>query len=129
MIRPLISAGLFTDLSKGEINDEKKIKLQFFQDPKTKIKLTGLRVRKRSLEIEDYKRLERRSLETEEGIKIFVLHTMLSELKPAEYKNMEAAPKSLLPQNFDYYAGGHLHKTLPEKLREGNHTLNISETN
>jgi DNA repair exonuclease SbcCD nuclease subunit len=30
---------------------------------------------------------------------------------------MKSAPKSLLPQDFDYYAGGHLHKTLPEKLR------------
>ncbi len=57
MIRPLISAGLFIDLSKGENMDNNKLKLQFFQDPKTHIKLTGLRARKRSLEIEDYKRL------------------------------------------------------------------------
>ena len=129
MIRPLISAGLFIDLSKGENLDNNKLKLYFFQDPKTKIKLTGLRARKRSLEIEDYKRLIRENLENEEGIKIFVLHTMLSELKPIEFKDMESAPKSLLPQNFAYYGGGHLHKTVPETLREGDQTLVVNEKN
>ncbi|KKK48238.1 hypothetical protein LCGC14_3147150, partial [marine sediment metagenome] len=129
MIRPLISAGLFVDLSKGEIVDDDKLKLHFFQDPKTKIKLTGLRARKRSLEIEDYKHLIRENLENEKGIKIFVLHTMMSELKPIEFKDMESAPKSLLPQAFAYYAGGHLHKTVPEKLREGDQTLVVNEKN
>ena len=127
MIRPLISAGLFIDLSKGEMTNNKKLKLKFFQDAKTGIKLTGLRARKRSLEIEDYKRLLREDLEDENGIKIFVLHTMLSELKPIEFKDMESAPKSLLPQNFTYYAGGHLHKTVPEKLREGDGTLVVDQ--
>jgi len=42
---------------------------------------------------------------------------------------MESAPKSLLPQNFAYYAGGHLHKTVPEKLREGDQTLVVNEQN
>jgi DNA repair exonuclease SbcCD nuclease subunit len=129
MIRPLISAGLFIDVSKGEITDNKKLKLHFFQDSKTHIKLTGLRARKRSLEIEDYKLLIRENLENEKGIKIFVLHTMLSELKPIEFKNMESAPKSLLPQNFAYYAGGHLHKTVPEELRKGDQTLIVDKRN
>ncbi len=129
MIRPLISAGLFIDVSKGENIDNNKLKLQFFQDPKTKVKLTGLRARKRSLEIEDYKRLSIENLESEEGIKIFVLHTMMSELKPIEFKDMESAPKSLLPQDFAYYAGGHLHKTIPEKLREGDQTLIVDNKN
>jgi len=129
MIRPLISAGLFIDVSKGKNMDDNKLKLHFFQDPKTKIKLTGLRARKRSLEIEDYKRLIRENLEDEKGIKVFVLHTMMSELKPFEFKDMESAPKSLLPRNFAYYAGGHLHKTVPEKLREGDQTLVVKEKN
>jgi len=130
MIRPLISAGLFIDVSKGEpTDDNKKLKLHFTQDSKTQIKLTGLRARKRSLEIEDYKRLLREDLENEKGIKIFVFHTMLSELKPVEFKEMESAPKSLLPQDFAYYAGGHLHKTVPEKLREGDHTLIVDQSN
>lgn len=129
MIRPLITAGLFIDVSKRDPTEEDKLRLKFFQDDKTKIKLTGLRARKRSLEIEDYHNLDRESLEAEKGPKIFVLHTMLNELKPKEFKDMESAPKSLLPQNFDYYAGGHLHKTLPDKLKEGGISLQISEKN
>ncbi len=117
MIRPLVTAGLFINVSKGDLKEDGKLKLNFYQDQKTQIKITGLRARKRSLEIEDYRILDIESLESEKGPKIFILHTMLSELKPKEYKYMESAPKSLLPQDFDYYAGGHLHKTLPEKLR------------
>lgn len=118
MIRPLITAGLFTNISQGERTEKDKLKLLFTQDPKTKIKITGLRARKRCLEIEDYQILDLEILEKEEGVKIFVLHTLLSELKPIEFKDMKSAPKSLLPQGFDYYAGGHLHKTVPEKLRD-----------
>ncbi|MFW9874597.1 MAG: exonuclease SbcCD subunit D [Candidatus Thorarchaeota archaeon] len=129
MIRPLITAGLFIDVSKGEMTDEGKLKLNVIQDPKTKIKLAGLRARKRSLEIDDYYNLDRVSLEAEKGSKIFILHTMLHELKPKEFKDMESAPKSLLPQNFDYYAGGHLHITLPNNLKKDKITLQISEKN
>ncbi|MFX0031843.1 MAG: exonuclease SbcCD subunit D [Candidatus Hermodarchaeota archaeon] len=129
MIRPLITAGLFINISKGESTEDNKLKLLFTQDPKTQIKLTGLRARKRSLEIEDYKKLDLESLEKETGIKIFVLHTMLNELKPIEFKDMESAPKSLLPKNFHYYAGGHLHKTLPKELRENDNFIGLSSKN
>ena len=118
MIRPLITAGLYLDVSKGELTENDKLKLDFYIDQKTKIKITGLRARKRSLEIEDYQKLDLENLEKETGIKIFVLHTLLSELKPIEFKDMQSTPKSLLPQGFDYYAGGHLHKTMPKKLRD-----------
>ncbi|MFW9938533.1 MAG: exonuclease SbcCD subunit D [Candidatus Thorarchaeota archaeon] len=129
MILPLVSAELYNDVSKGEITSQDKLKLIFTEDPKTKIKITGLRARKRSLEIEDYNNLIRDNLQSEKGAKIFVLHTLLSELKPKEYRDMESAPKSLLPTGFDYYAGGHLHKTVPETLREKEEPLNITEKN
>ncbi|MFX1311721.1 MAG: exonuclease SbcCD subunit D [Promethearchaeota archaeon] len=129
MIRPLITAGLFINVWKAELTEDEKIMLNFYLDPKTKIKLTGLRARKRSLEIEEYKILDRDSLINEKGPKIFILHTMLSELKPKEYKDMESAPKSLLPQSFDYYAGGHLHKTVPEKLRDNGSSIEVSVKN
>ena len=103
--------------------------LDFTTDQKTNIKLTGLRARKRSLEIEDYHNLDREPLEAEKGPKIFILHTMMSELKPKEFKDMVSAPKSLLPQGFDYYAGGHLHKLLPEKLNEKGFKLKINQKN
>jgi len=129
MMRPLITAGLFSDVSKGIMTKENKISLEFTVDPKTKIKLTGLRARKRSLEIEDYHILDRKALEDEKGPKIFVFHTMMSELKPKEFKDMISAPKSLLPQGFDYYAGGHLHKLLPERLKEKSFKLKINQKN
>ncbi len=125
MIRPLITAGLFKDVWNAELTEDGKIKLNYCIDPKTKIKLTGLRARKRGLEIEEYHILDRKSLETEKGPKIFVLHTMLNELKPKEFKDMESTPKSLLPQGFEYYAGGHLHKTVPEKLRKDEKSFKI----
>ncbi len=129
MIRPLISAGLFINVSSGELSkDDDKIHLKFVEDPKTKVKLTGLRARKRSLEIEDYHILDLKSLEDEVGNKIFIFHTMLSELKPKEYKDMVSAPKSLLPKNYVYYAGGHLHGTVPKELREVG-ALNINKRN
>lgn len=129
MIRPLITAGLFIDVSKGELMEDNRLKLDFVQETKTHVKITGLRARKRSLEIEDYQRLDRESLEQETGIKIFILHTMMNELKPKEFKDMESAPKSLLPKNFNYYAGGHLHKTVPAELRENQHPTQINNTN
>jgi hypothetical protein len=120
MIRPLVSAEFFVNVSKpewDEKNEELPLKLNFFEEPNTKIKLAGMRARKRSLEIEDYQQLNRDYLEQEPGQKIFVLHTMLQELRPKEYKEMKAAGKSFLPKGFLYYAGGHIHKTIPEELR------------
>jgi len=127
MIRPLITAGLFKDVWNAELTEDDKIKLNYYIDPKTKIKLTGLRARKRGLEIEEYHILDRESLEDEKGPKIFILHTMLYELKPKEFKDMESTPKSLLPQGFEYYAGGHLHKTVPEKLRKDERSFKIDD--
>ena len=57
-----------------------------------------MRGRKKGLEIDDYYELNTEILEKEAGEKIFVLHTMLSELKPPEYKYMETA----------YYIGIHI---------------------
>jgi len=121
MIRPLISAEFFVNVSKPEweeSNEKSPLKLTFFNEPNTNIKLAGMRARKRSLEIEDYELLNRAHLEQEAGPKVFVLHTMLQELRPKEYKEMKATGKSLLPKGFLYYAGGHIHKTIPEQLRE-----------
>ncbi|MDP3916777.1 MAG: DNA repair exonuclease [Nanoarchaeota archaeon] len=50
-------------------------------------------------------------LENLEGFKIFLFHTLLTELKP-QSKDWEKVPSetmSLLPKNFNYYPGGHPH--------------------
>jgi DNA repair exonuclease SbcCD nuclease subunit len=117
MIRPLISAKLFTDVFQGDLTEDEQINLNFVEDPKTRIKLTGVRARKRGLELNDFRILNRKALEKKEGKKIFLLHTMLTELKPKEYKDMMSGPKSLLPRDFLYYAGGHIHQTIPRELR------------
>ena len=120
MLRPLFSADLFKNVSKPiwTENPDFPLRLELFEEEKTKIKITGMRARKKGLELDDYQKLDITVLEKEPGIKIFLLHTMLSELKPVEYQNMESGPKSILPRNFLYYAGGHIHKTIPEDLRE-----------
>jgi len=119
MLRPLISAGFFKNVSEPIWVDNKQhpLQLKIFEDKKTKVKFTGMRARKKGLEIDDFQKLDTIELEKESGV-IFLLHTLLNELKPKEYYNMESGPKSMLPQNCIYYAGGHIHKTIPEELRE-----------
>jgi len=120
MIRPLISADLFTNVCIPNWTDDEKYPLQlnFVEDKKTQIKIIGMRARKRTLELRDYLQLNKQNLEEESGNKIFLLHTMLNELRPLEYKDMLSGPSSLLPKDFIYYAGGHIHKTIPDKLRD-----------
>jgi DNA repair protein SbcD/Mre11 len=96
-------AGLVENVCK--LNDNK---LKFTTD-RTGIKITGMLGRKGSLEIEDYKKLDRFSIEKEAGFKIFMFHSLLDELKPANLGMIEGLPMDFLPRNFNYYAGGHPH--------------------
>ncbi len=77
-----------------------------FTEDKTNTKITGIYGKKGSLEIELYKNLE---IEQTDGFKIFMFHTTLNELRPKELEKVEGMPTSLLPKNFNYYAGGHVH--------------------
>src|SRR3989344_1722550 len=78
-----------------------------FVTDKTGVKIAGLYGKKTSLEIEDYKKLNKDLLESESGFKIFMFHTALNEFKPEpEIQGMECTN---LPKNFSYYAGGHVH--------------------
>ena len=129
MIRPLVTAELFTSVSRAKWTDSKKLQLIFTQDPKTKIKITGLRARKRGLEIREYKILDLKKIEEETGIKIFLFHTMIYELKPKDFDYLASAPKRFFPKNFHYYAGGHLHQTYPLKLRTQKSPLSINQEN
>jgi DNA repair exonuclease SbcCD nuclease subunit len=54
--------------------------------------------------------LDREGLEKEQGFKIFAFHSAISELKPEFLAQMESIPVSLLPEGFDYYASGHVHR-------------------
>ena len=64
------TAGVIKKIVKGEVI-EGKLKLDFFNDPKTGVKLVGISARKIGLERKYYEILDRESLENEEGFKIF----------------------------------------------------------
>jgi DNA repair protein SbcD/Mre11 len=110
MLDVIEEADLCINVVKGQVDEEsKKLKLNFTIDPKTGAKITGMLGRRGMLEKSYYEELDRTNLENEEGFKIFMFHTALTELKPKSLENMESSPISLLPKNFDYYAGGHVH--------------------
>jgi len=119
----LDSAGLIKNIVVGTESEEGKIRLKFVVDKKTGAKITGIHARKGGVEKIYYENLERESLEKEPGFKIFCLHTGLSEFKPAHMASMETIPISFLPKNFSYYAGGHIHKHLEEKLPDYEHVV------
>src|SRR3989338_8580421 len=108
MLDVLEEAGLCINVVKGEVID-KSLKLNFTIDKKTGVKITGMLGLRNMLEKKYYERLIKDHLESEEGFKIFMFHTALTELKPKYMERMDSSPISLLPKNFDYYAGGHVH--------------------
>ncbi|MBI2134643.1 exonuclease SbcCD subunit D [Candidatus Woesearchaeota archaeon] len=108
MLDVLEEAGLFVNVVKGEEVDG-KLKLSFTIDQKTGAKITGLLGKRYSLEKKYYENLITENLEKEKGYKIFMFHSGIDELKPEDMQNIITQPLSLLPKNFDYYAGGHVH--------------------
>ncbi len=121
MLDVLENAGLFINVVKGEeING--KLKLNFTIDKKTGAKITGMLGKRYSLEKEYYKNLILENLENETGYKIFMFHSGIDELKPEDMQNIITQPLSLLPKNFNYYAGGHVHIIKDTKI-EGYGTI------
>ena len=55
-----------------------RVKLQFFTDPKTGAKITGISGRKMGLDKEIYENLDKEGLELEDGFKILLLHKGIS---------------------------------------------------
>jgi len=106
ILRVLENAELIINVAKGEDVDGKLV-LKFIQD-KSGAKLTGIFGKKGSLESEYYHNLDR-SIEAEQGYKIFLFHSGIEEYRPDYLKDVAALPLSLLPKGFDYYAGGHIH--------------------
>jgi len=121
MLDVLEQAGLFINVVKGEEIDG-KLKLNFTIDKKTGAKITGMLGKRYSLEKEYYKNLILDNLEQEEGYKIFMFHSGIDELKPGDMQNIITQPLSLLPKNFNYYAGGHVH-IVKDTIIEGYGTI------
>ena len=114
IIDVLEKAGLSKNVFDGTIKD-KKLKLNFVVDEKTGAKITGIIGKKGMLDKTLYEQLDKSSLENEDGYKIFMFHTALSEFKPKELEKMDSAPLEFLPKNFNYYAGGHVHYIFDKK--------------
>ena len=110
MIDVLENAGLLKNVCKGKVDPQtKELSLSFTQDPKTRVKLTGMLGKRGLLEKMYYENLHRENLEQEPGYKIFLFHTTIAELLPKNFAMIESIPLSYLPKNFNYYAGGHIH--------------------
>lgn len=125
MLDVLEEAGLVKNVAKGEVQNDGnnkdnkgKLCLRFTIDEKTGAKITGILGKKGMLDRKYYEELDKTNLEAEQGYKIFMLHTALSEFKPRELEQMEAHPLSLLPKGFDYYAAGHVHYIFSQQQEE-----------
>jgi DNA repair protein SbcD/Mre11 len=109
MLDVLEDSDFLINVLKSKKLDDGNFQLLFTYDKKTSAKLSGMLGKKNMLEKSYYKVIDYSNLESEQGFKIFLFHTALDELKPSDLSNMESSPLSLLPKNFDYYAGGHVH--------------------
>jgi len=110
MLDVLQAADLLVNVVRGTVVDG-KLRLEFTKDA-TGSKITGMLGKRGMLERVFYEDLDRKNLEAEDGFKIFMFHTALTEFKSKDMEKMDSAPLSLLPKGFDYYAGGHVHEVL-----------------
>ena len=112
----LAEVGYITKVTRATSLENNKIKLGFLLDKKTGVKIAGLSGLKVGKDREYYEKLDSESLEAESGFKIFLFHGGISEMKTDSGMDGENMPLSLLPRNFDYYAGGHVHKFNAQKF-------------
>ncbi len=108
MVDVLEHAGLWHNVMRG-VATENKLKLHWTIDKKTGVKITGMLGKKGMLEKKWYEQLDYESIQKEEGEKIFLFHSAITELKPDGLEHMDSQPLSLLPKGCLYYAGGHVH--------------------
>ncbi|MEM3154034.1 MAG: exonuclease SbcCD subunit D [Candidatus Woesearchaeota archaeon] len=109
MLDILEEANLAVNVARCEPLPNDKIKLLFTIDEKTGAKITGIPGRKGGLDKAYYYHIAREFLEKEQGFKIFMFHGTIDELKTRKFQKVEGMALSLMPEGFDYYAGGHLH--------------------
>ena len=109
MLDVLENAGLLINVMRGSVVGN-KLTLDFTVDNKTGAKITGVVGKKGMLERKYFENLSKENLEREEGFKIFMFHTAISEFKPEGLEKMDSTPLADFPKNFAYYAGGHVHE-------------------
>ncbi len=115
ILRLLEETGLIQIPTKHELDEEGRIRLEYIKD-ETGAKITGIVGRRNLLDRSYYEMLDKKALEEEDGFKIFMLHTALTELKEKGFEQMDSLPLSLLPKKQDYYAAGHVHSSLERDI-------------
>jgi DNA repair exonuclease SbcCD nuclease subunit len=106
----LSEIGYITKVTQATSHEDGRISLKCLIDEKTGAKITGFSGLKVGKDREWYEKLDRDSLETEPGFKIFLFHGGISDMKTDSGMDGDQMPLSLLPKGFSYYAGGHMHK-------------------
>ncbi len=123
IIDVITESGLMKKLFNATVETDEhgieQIKLNFTSDPKTGAKLTGISGRKMGIDDSYYDILDIKTLETELGFKIFVFHTSVKNILPEFLIQMGGTDIKRFPRNFDYYAGGHIHKRICEDKLDG----------
>ncbi len=107
------NAGLFKNVARFNETDQ-GIKLELFK--KGNLLITGLPGKKVGLEKELIKKIKKEKEPQAGYFKILALHTMITEAKPKELEFLESISSSELPDNFNYYALGHLHKSFQKAI-------------
>ena len=106
----LEEAGIIIRVGRGKI-EKGLFRPEIIIDERSNVIITGISARKLSLEREVFKILDREYLSSLKGYKIFMFHTAIDELKRrGEY--YEGIASTDLPNGFDYYAGGHIHRRI-----------------
>ncbi|MFH1249173.1 MAG: DNA repair exonuclease [archaeon] len=110
----LEKAGFCDNISKLEEKEDATY-LEFFIEGD--LLLAGIPGKKAGLERRMYKNLVMKDLKQHsEKIKIFMMHTTITEVKPKELAEVETIGGVYLPDGFDYYAAGHLHKVKEKRI-------------
>ncbi len=112
MLDVLENSGLCKNVFKYNENT-KRLELTHHELPSGEtITLTGICGLAGGLEKIKYEELaNKEEIENIPGFKIFLFHTLLTELKPSsrDWESVPSESMSLLPKNFNYYSGGHPH--------------------
>ena len=119
MLRVCGAAGLCVNLmnllESSNDGNNGKTTLKLFKDSARNLVLTGVLGLRIGMEVDVLKNIDKaeveRAVNNEKGLKIFLVHTAVTELLPSALANehIEQISLSDLPGGFHYYAAGHIH--------------------
>lgn len=116
-INLLETAKILKDIGKFEKLDDNSINLKYLIDEDNKTILCGISGKKKGLEKNIYLNINEPKLK-KDYLKIFLFHCTLNDIKPIFLENVKfQTTSSNLPENFDYYAGGHIHTHIKKNLK------------